>query len=178
MSELYDRIVNERSGMGKLFASLPGFKGYLDKAARRTADRMLRDYIAEQLAGRINRLASIEKTILNNGGLTHMAKTSSLKNKLQIFHDRVKTATPGYSGFFAAVKIEEDELEKLYAFDEAQVRYLDRLNEGLDSLNQAAAANEGIDAAADALDVIATEANQAFALREEVITNLDKTLGA
>jgi hypothetical protein len=176
VSSLYDQIISQRAGYEQLFARLPGFKGYQDRLARRQADRMLRDFIAEQLTQRVNRLAAIERAILDGGGLTFMSKTSAAKSSLQTFLDRVKAAAPGYSGFFEAVKIESDELEKLYAFDEAQIRYVDKIDESLSALDNAAKSKEGIAEAIAALDALIDEANQAFSLREEVLTNLDKTL--
>jgi hypothetical protein len=176
MSDLYDQIVSQRGGIQRLLARIPGFRGYQDKAERRVADRMLRDYVAGEVAKRITRLNNIEKALLDNGGLLYMSKTRSAKTKLQTYHDRIKAAAPGYSGFFAAMKVNDEELEKLYSFDEAQVRYLDRFDETLDTLEQAVKANDKIDEALALLDALTIEANEAFLLRETVLTNLDKSL--
>lgn len=176
MSELYDQIISQRGSVENLIARIPGFRGYIDKATRRTADRMIRDHVASEIAQSINRLASIEKKILENGGLSYMSKTRGVKTKIQMFHDRVKAAAPGYSGFFETVKVGEIELERLYSFDEAQLRFADQFKTVLDTLDDAATANEGIDAAIVALDTIAVQANDAFALREDVLTNLNKGL--
>lgn len=178
MSELYDQIVSQRGKLENLVARIPGFRGYIDKKARRSADRMIRDYLAGQLAQRVKRLTEIEKIILDNGGLAFMSETSSAKTKLQTFHDRVQAAAPGYSGFFEAVKIGAEEMEKLYSFDEAQVRYVEKFDEALTALEQAARKNEGLGEAISALNQVAIEANEAFILREDVLTNLDKSLGS
>lgn len=178
MSDLYNQIVGQRGSFENLLSRIPGFRGYLDKAARRTADRMIRDHIAGQLQQRINKLAEIERKLLDNGGLGFMSKTQSAKTKLQTFHDRVKAAAPGYSGFMEAVKIDAEALERIYAFDEALVRYADRAAELLDALNAAVDKNEGIAEAITALDQMTIEANEAFTLREDVLTNLSKSLSS
>jgi serine/threonine protein kinase len=178
VSDLYDQIVSNRGGLDHLTKIIPGFAGYQDRNARRTADRMLRDYLAEQLSGRINRFVSAEKDLLDNGGLSFMTKTSAVKGKLQTYRDRVKAAAPGYSGFFEAVKIDSEELEKLYSFDEAQTQYIDKITEAIDAFSTAAKANQGVAEALDALEAIADEANEAYSLREETLTNLDKVLGS
>jgi hypothetical protein len=174
MSELYDQIVSQRGSFEQLLARIPGFRGYVDKASRRTADRMIRDYVADLLTQRVNRLVEIEKQLLDNGGLSYMSKTNSAKTKLQTYRDRVKAATPGYSGFMEAVKVDTEELERLYSFDEAQIRYTDRLDEALDALSTAADNNEGVDDAIANLDRLTREANEAFSLRENVLTDLDQ----
>lgn len=177
-SDLYEQIVSQRGAGQRLLSRIPGFRGYQDKAQRRTADRLLRDYIAGEVAKRINRFASLEKALLEvDGGLMYMTKTRSVKTKLQTYHDRINAAVPGYSGFFAAIKVDEAELEKLYSFDEAQIRYVERLDDALAQLNEAITRRVGIDETIASLDALAAEANEAFSLRETVLTNLDKTLG-
>jgi hypothetical protein len=176
MSELYDQIVSQRGSLERLFARIPGFRGYQDKAARREADRMLRDHIAGEIAQRIQRFVRIEKTALDTIGLSAMSKTRSVKDRVQLYHDRVKAAAPGYSAMWAAVKIGSEELEKIYSFDEAQIRYVDKFDEALTTLEKAAADVQGFDEALTALDTLAVEANEAFKLREDVLTNLDKSL--
>lgn len=174
MSELYDQIVSDRGSFERLLARIPGFRGYIDKAARRTADRMIRDHVADLLTQRINRLVVLEKRLLDNNGLSYMSKTNSVKTKLQTYRDRVKAAAPGYSGFMEAVKIEAEELERLYSFDEAQLRYADRFAEALDALESAISSNSGIEEAIASLDQLTIEANEVFSLREAVLTDLDQ----
>lgn len=176
MSELYDRIVSQKGSLEKLIGRIPGFTGYLDNKARRTADRMLRDHIADELSRRIARLAEIEKGLLDNGGLSYMSKTSSAKSKLQHFRDLVKTAAPGYSGFMEAIRIGPDEMEKLYSFDEALISYADKFDGALDALAKAASDKTGINEAIASLDALTVEANDAFSLRDDVLTNLSKSV--
>lgn len=176
MSDLYNRISGERGSFERLLMRLPGFGGYLDNKARRTADRMVRDYIADRIAERIDRLADIERTLLDDGGLSYMSKTNAAKTKIQLYHDRVKTASPGYSGFFAEIKIGPEQLESLYMFDELQIKYADQLQEKLDALAQAVANKSGIDEAVAAVGALADEASAAFAKREDLITGLSQSL--
>jgi hypothetical protein len=171
--DLYNQIVNDKGSFERLVARIPGFGGYLDRDARRTADRMLRDHLAELLEQRIDRLARIENMLLDNGGLAHMSKTASVKTKLQTYRDRVKTAAPKYSGFFEAIKIDSEELNLVYGFDELQMVYVDKFDGALDTLEKAASSGEGIEDAIRALDQLAVEANEAFSKRDDVLTNLN-----
>lgn len=192
MSQLYDQIVSQRGSFERLLARIPGFKGYIDKETRREADRMLRDYLVGRMAQRIRRMADLERRILDlNGGLSYMSKTSRTKAKLQLYRDKLNAVTPGFSAFMEAVKIKADELDKLYAFDEAQIRYIDSFDSGLDALDaavkghaaQTASAPSQSDALApisieDALETLnasAEEAINALALRDDVVTDLAST---
>jgi hypothetical protein len=176
MSELYDRIVSQRGSFERLVARIPGFAGYLDNKVRRTADRLLRDHIADELTKRVNRLVEIEKVILDKGGLSFMSKTSSAKLKLQHFRDQVKAAAPGYSGLFEQIKITAADMDKIYSFDEAMIRYADQFDASLDTLAQAANDQSGISEAIAGLDKLTVEANEAFSLRDDVLTNLNKSV--
>ncbi len=178
MSDLSDRIVGDRGSLEGLLARIPGFRGYMDKGNRRAADRMVREYLAGQLAAQINRLAQIERQVLDSGGLSYMSKTNSAKTKLQTYHDRVLAAMPGYAGLDDAVKIQEEELDRLYAFDEAQVRFVDQIKAAVDGLEAAAIANNGLDEAIRALDSATIEANEAFTLRGDVILQIGKSMGS
>jgi hypothetical protein len=173
MDDLYSRIVRERGTVENLLARLPGFRGYMEMNARRQADRMVREHVAEQLQAQLNRLSTIEKELLDAGGLAYMSKTRSIKTKFQTFIDRVATDTPGYSGFFDAVKIEADDLSVVYSFDMALLRYGDQFKENLDVLHEAAMKNEGVDEAIRVLDALTIEANEAYSLREDVLMGLN-----
>jgi hypothetical protein len=176
MSDLYNQIVRQRGSFENLLVRIPGFRGYIEKASRRTADRMLRDYIAARLKDSVNRLSQIGVALLNAGGLSFMSHMQRSTTKLQTFHDRVKAAAPGYSGFMEAIKVEEAQLEDLYAFDEAMMRYAEQIEAALDGLQQAVNAQENVMAAIEELDRVTTEANEAFGLRDDVLTNLSRSL--
>jgi hypothetical protein len=48
----------------------------------------------------------------------------------------------------------------------------------LDAFEQSVSSNEGVDAALDALYDLTGEASEAFSLREDVLTNLNKSLSS
>lgn len=174
-SELYDKIVSERGRLENLIARIPGFKGYQEKQARRTADRMLRDFISDELDRRITRFVQLENKIIDNGGLKFMSKSRDAKARLQLYRDKINTAAPKYDGMWAQMKIGTEELDKIYSFDEAQIRYVDQFDAALDDLEQAI----GTDTLGDALEKVhslASEAINAFSLRDDVLTGLSKTL--
>ncbi|GAB4322561.1 MAG: hypothetical protein Kow00117_11340 [Phototrophicales bacterium] len=176
MSELSDRIMSNKGSFERLVARIPGFKGYHEKEARRTADRMLRDHIAAELDERIKRMARIEKLILDNGGLAYMTKTRSAKSKIQLFRDKIATSMPGYDGMWAQMKIEAEDLDKIYAFDEAQVVYVDKFDAALDALEQAVLNKEELDVLIYELEQIGVEAIEAYNLREDVLIGLSKSV--
>ncbi len=173
MDDLYARIVRERGKLESLMEKVPGFRGYMEMSARRQADRLIREHVVEQLKLQLNRVPQIERELLDAGGLGYMSKTRSAKSKMQTFIDRVATDTPGYSGFFDALKIDAEDLEVAYAFDRALLDYADKFKDQLDALHDAALKGEGVDEALRDLDTLAIEANEAYGLRDSVMKGIE-----
>lgn len=176
MSELYEKIMGQKGRLENIIMKIPGFKGYHEKEARRQADRMLREYIAGELERRIERLVRLENRILDRIGMAPLTRTRDVKTVLQHYHDRIKTAAPRYDGMWAQMKIGPEELDKIYSFDEAQVRYVERFDEALDALEAAISAPETLDDAIDGVRTVAAEAHDAFDLRDQILTDLAKSL--
>jgi hypothetical protein len=178
MSELYDRIVSRRGRLEELMLRIPGFAGYQEKQARRTADRMLRDYLAGEIDRRITRFTRLEKEVVDKVGLGFSTKMRDAKTRLQTYHDKIETAAPKYDGMWAQMKIEAEDLDKIYSFDEAQVRYVTQFDTALDEVEKAVDAGDkdALTTAVEQLHSFASEAIDAFELRDEVLTGLSKTV--
>jgi hypothetical protein len=174
-SELYEQIVSQRGSLENLIAKIPGFKGYHEKQARRTADRLLREQLASEIDTHINRFGRIQNELLDGGkGLKYMTRAREVKSKMQAYHDVIATAAPKYSAMFAEVKITEDTLDRIYAFDEAQFRFLTQFEKALDELQATADSDEGIEAALEKVYNVAATAIDAFALRDNEILSIGK----
>ena len=172
MTDLYNKIVSERGSLQKIFAKKPGFRGYQEMQERRDADRMIREYVVRLLKEQMTRMVAIEKKIISKGGIKFASKSKSAKLNFQTFIDKVNTAMPGYAGFFDAVKVGKDDLERLYQFDAALVDYVDKFRVGVDALEKAQQNNEDIDTAIAGLEALAGEATSAYNLREDLLTGL------
>lgn len=172
MDDLYSKIVRERGSVERLMERLPGFRGYMEMNARRQADRMIREQVVNALKAQLNRLVTVENVLLDGGGLKYMSQTRSIKTKFQTFIDRIATDTPGYTGFFDAVKIDAEDLGVVYAFDEALLDYAEQFAEKVEALQQAAQSGTGIDEAMRDLNALTIEANEAYSLRENVLNGI------
>lgn len=174
MSDLYDKIINDRGSLSNLVAKIPGFRGYQEGAARRQADTMIRDHIAKEVDELVRKFTRVEKRILDSGGLAHMSKTREVKSKIQAYRDRIKTAPPKWSGLFAQVKVTNEDLERIYAFDEAQMRYVDDIAVKIEAIENAIKADVDFSDALMDLEDKAAEASEAFQMRDDVLLQLDK----
>jgi hypothetical protein len=174
-SELYEQIVSQRGSLENLIAKIPGFKGYHEKQARRTADRLLRDRLASEIDTHITRFGRIQNELLDGGkGLKYMTRAREVKSKMQAYHDVIATAAPKYSAMFAEVKVTEETLDRIYAFDEAQFRFLTQFEKALDELQATADSDEGIEGALEKVYNVAATAIDAFGLRDNEILSIGK----
>jgi hypothetical protein len=99
----------------KIASKIPGFKGYLERQTRRDSDKLVRDTIFDrfrELEGRVSRL---QRDLINQGQIAYVDDLEATAIQLRTFADRVHTAPRGYAGLFDAVKVNEEELTKLYA---------------------------------------------------------------
>ena len=174
-SELYDQIMSQRGTLENWMNKLPGFTGYMEKEARRTADRLLRDHLAGEIDKHIKRYDRLQNKLLDGGkGLKYMTRAREVKSRMQGYHDKVATAAPKYSGMFAKIKITEEILDRIYAFDEAQFRFLLQFDTAMDDLETAVNSGDGVEEAFDALDGITANASDAFDMRDDEILNLSQ----
>jgi hypothetical protein len=171
-SDLYNQIMNDRGSMRKLVERIPGFEGYLSRNDRRKADRMLRDHLAEKVQQAISRMAAVERRLIDKQGIGQMRQSAEAKSIIQSFHDHLITAVPGYSGFFAAINIDDDELSRLYGFDELQMVFVEKIDAAIAAFDEAVQSGEGIPEAIQAIYDLGVEANEAYAKREDILLNI------
>jgi hypothetical protein len=111
------RAQDRRNLLERLGAKIPGFKGYLEKELRREVDKMQRDWLASQLDRCRQGVGARIRDWSRSGNLANLDLASSIDKLLDRFGNRIRHADYGYSGFFDAVKIREDELDRIYEFD-------------------------------------------------------------
>jgi len=169
MGDILEKVEGERGGLERLADKLPGFRGYLDKEKRRDADKLLRESIAMRFEAQLRRLPESQMQLLTGAGLEFVDDVERAVTKLQTFVDRVKTTPRGYAGFFDAVKVKEDDLERLYHWDEQLLGEADKIAALIDGLDAAVASGGDIGAAVRALVSGSTAINELYAQREHVL---------
>lgn len=169
MSDLFETIKGDRDIFSKLLSYVPGFKGYIERSNRRNADKMLRDQVALKYSELAKRLAGMKKDMVDAGQFDLLEEIDSIGLKLTTFADRVKNASYGYSGLFDAVKINEEELTNLYAFDAAFFELAEQIGRGLDNV-ASSIGSDGLKSAIRAVNDLALQAVETFDKRSQVIT--------
>ncbi len=117
MSDLRKRIEKDEGSLQKLASYIPGFMGYRELQIRRKADQLVR----EHLVGLLDDIRSTLKGVISKwadaGKLAQLDALDRLLGKLTKARDNLRFADYGYTGWWDAVKIKEDELDSMYNYD-------------------------------------------------------------
>lgn len=152
MDDLRGHIQSEEGGLERLARKIPGFSGYKDREQRRQADQLQRAYIADSLTRERERLSDVGKVLMAHGGLAMLPDIDRVRNVFDKVIDRIRHATHGYSGFFDAIRIDEVELDRVYAYDVSMINDVGAVGESITAL--AASAEEASDATGERLRAV------------------------
>ncbi len=164
------RIEDSRGGLESLISKIPGYHGYKEKENRRAADKLLRDQVTKQLDEQRRRLAELQRNLVDSGGLLMVDDLDRAITKVQKLADKIRTASYGYAGIFDAVKVKEDQLDALYAFDEGMLEHVTAVQTAIDALATAIDSNGDVKTAIRAVVSAAEQAETTWRKRESAIT--------
>ncbi len=174
VSDLYDKIKGESSGLGNLLSKIPGLDGYMERSRRREADQLLRQTIASRLEETRLKLSQVHQEISSDivMAIDHAEPLGRVDNQLMGLIGKIRDAPQGYAGFFDAVKVKEDDLARLYAFDESMLSHADDIEADVAVLAEAAQDNGDIKGSIRNLKEAVQSANESFSSRNEVLSGI------
>jgi hypothetical protein len=173
MSDLKDQIastvVGDMDVFKKIASKIPGFKGYIERQTRRDADKLVRTTLFNRFRELEDNVSSLQRECLSAGDIENVGKLEATAIKLRTFADRVRTARRGYAGLFSAVKVNEDDLTRLYEYDAAMLDLVDTMKAAIDNA-QASISTDGMPAAIRNMESVARQCVETFDRREDIIT--------
>jgi hypothetical protein len=117
MSDLRDQIRSHENAFQRLLDAIPGFDGYREREIRRTADKLLREHLVAELDRVRAKLRDIVGQWSRAGRLEMLDDIDRLSRLMGKARDSLRFADYGYTGFFDAIKIKEEQLDQLYEYD-------------------------------------------------------------
>lgn len=166
--QFFGKITGDLDPLKKILSYIPGFKGYVERQNRRDADKLLRDTIADRFEQQWGRISSLQREFISSGDIAYVDDLEAAAIKLRTFADRIRRATRGYSGLFDAVKINEEELSRLYEYDAAMLGLADEVGRAIDNV-EASVGGDGLPAALRNLVSVTQRCIDVFDQREEAI---------
>lgn len=136
MSENKDVYAQAKSNMRlseRIAAALPGFRGYKEKELRRESDKLIRNHIYMKLAKAKDDLKSIFQKITDRRYLDILPDMDRLTAKMDRITQKINHASYGYSGFFDVVKVKEENLDRMIAFDNQLIDNVNALTAAVDA---------------------------------------------
>jgi hypothetical protein len=173
MSDLKDQIASNVVGdmdvFKKIASKIPGFKGYIERQTRRDADKLVRTTLFNRFRELEDNVSALQRECLSAGDIENVGKIEATAIKLRTFADRIRTARRGYAGLFSAVKVNEEDLTRLYEYDAAMLDLVDQMKSAIDNA-QTSLGSDGMPAAIRNMESVARQCIETFDRREDILT--------
>jgi hypothetical protein len=166
--QVYQNVTSSMDIFKKIGSKIPGFKGYVERQNRRDSDKLIRDTIYRRFREFEGRVSDLQVEFVNQGEIKYTDDLEKAALRLRTFADRVRTAPRGYSSLFEAVKINEDELAKLYEYDATLLDKSEEIGRAIDNV-QASIGTDGLPAAIRNLQTLSKDCVTAYERRQEVV---------
>ncbi|MBQ7503637.1 hypothetical protein IJT93_13165 [bacterium] len=158
--------------LSSLMHKIPGYTGLVERAERRETDARHREFIAKKLTSIKSDMQSIQEEFLSSGNLSVMEPFDKVSNKLDRVIERTRHASRGYSGFFDAVKVDVEELGRIYEHDLNLVNLVASVEEGLTAIEASADGGGDPKAALRALTKTVESIDKALDEREAILKGI------
>ncbi len=169
MSDLFEKVTGDQDIFKKIASKIPGFNGYIERQNRRSADKLLRETVADHFEALYQRVSAMQTDFISQGQIQYVDDLEKAALKIRTFIDKIRRATYGYSGFFDAVKVNEEELARVYEYDNSLLQLEDEVGRAIDNV-EASMGSDGLPAAIRNLVGKAQDCLDAFNRRDEVMT--------
>lgn len=166
--DLAGKVTEDMDIFKKIASKIPGFSGYIERQSRRDADKLLRETLFARFRELEGRVSALQREFIGQGEIQYVDDLEAAAIKLRTFADRIRTASRGYSGLFDAVKINEQELARIYQYDAAMLDLVEQLDRAIDHVAESVG-SDGLDAAIRNLEGKTRDAIEVFNRRDEVV---------
>lgn len=170
----YEKIAGDTGTLQNLLGKLPGLKGYMERGQRREADQLLRDTVTGRLEQVRLNYSSVYQAVSRDIFLAmdYAEQMGRADNLMMGLIGKIKDAPVGYAGFFSAIKVDAEDLARLYVFDEQMLNHTDQIRAEVDALAKAVDNGGDLKSALSNLTTSLLEANETFNSRQEVLNGI------
>lgn len=172
--DLRQRVEENRGVLKRLQLLIPGFRGYRQGEDIREADSFLRIQVADKVKNARSTVENARQALVSAGQFQVLNDLAPLIANLWQLEGEIRHAEQGYTGISPAVRINPQQLDRLYEYDYGFAEAADQLNRTLSSLPSLLTGGD----AAKAPAVVATSRGQvnqlaqAFKARIQVIEGI------
>ncbi len=115
--DLRQRVENDRGWLKRLQLLVPGFRGYRQGEDIREADALLRQQVADKVKNARATIENARQALTNSGQFGVLNDLAPLVADLQRVEGEIRHAQQGYTGISPAVRINPQQIDRLYEYD-------------------------------------------------------------
>lgn len=160
---------SHKNWLQQLVEKIPGISGYQAKETRRDVDKLYRENLADRLRATKNSIGGVVRDLTDGGRLLEVTPLERISKKIDTIENRVRHASYGYSGFFDAVQIKEQQLDALYQFDLRLVERVEAVEGQASGLRTAEGTPTELKTAAGGLEQAVDDLGAEFDKRQQAI---------
>jgi len=132
-NDVYSDVKGQMRLSERIAAFVPGFHGYKEKELRRESDKLIRNHLYLKLSADKSDLRDISQKLTDRRYFDVMTDMDRLLAKMDRVVEKVNHAPYGYSGFFDAVKVREENLDHMIDFDNKLIDGVTALSTEIDA---------------------------------------------
>jgi hypothetical protein len=172
--DIRQQVEGERGVLKRLQLLIPGFRGYRQGEDIREADSYLRIQVSNKLQNARTTIENSRSSLSNAGEFQALRDLSPIIADLMGLEGRIRHAEQGYTGISPALRVNPQQLDRLYEYDYGFVEAADQLNQTIAPLPSLASRADS--AGVQTLVVTArgqiSQLDQAFKARMQVIEGI------
>ena len=174
MTDLRQKVEDDRGLLKKIQLVIPGFQGYREKEDLRIADRLLREQLADKLGHAVKNLETSRDNLASSNEIECLDDVGKLINITSAAMNKVRHAGQGYTGVSPDYRIQQGQLYDMYDWDLSLIYYIDNVKGASEKLKNATSSSDkdeackGIDLAKEALEKF----EELFEKRREAVVGL------
>lgn len=136
---------------------IPGYGAYREQEARRTDDRLTREFLVKRLREIMAKLDKIGANAVAAGDLNAPLELQQLRQRVERAQSRLSAAVEGYAGWFSDRKVDANLLTQVGTLDANLVSLVDQIDSFIqdlqsDSLTSKAELREALELLQSRLD--------------------------
>ncbi len=108
---------------------IPGYGAYLEQEARRSDDRVTREFLTRRLAQAMSSLDNKGAAAVAEGDLNAPIVFEKLRERIDLARNRLAAAVEGYASWFGDRSVDADLLKQVATLDANLVGLVDQIDE-------------------------------------------------
>jgi hypothetical protein len=142
--DLREKVEDNRGTLKRLQLLIPGFRGYRQGEDIRAADSFVRIQVADKVKNARTTIENARTALTNSNQFQALYDLAPIISDLLRLEGQIRFAEQGYTGISPAVRINPQQLDRLYEYDFGFVLAADQLNQTVAPLpSLATGANAG-----------------------------------